>query len=215
MTTHAAATESLTLARRKRGLFNPATWLALGLAAAASLGTWQQVNRPVDVPNYVGDVGGVAFSDFHRGETPEANRFPTEQEIRGDLERVSNITSRIRTYTVQAGMPDVAKLAADYPLRVTLGSWLDRKIAADDTEVARLIDTANANQDVDRVLVGNEVLLRGDLTTEQLIAYINQVKGRVHVPVSTAEPWHVWIKHPELAASVDYITIHLLPYWEA
>ncbi len=36
----------------------------------------------------------------------------------------------------------------------------------------------------------------------------------MHVPVSTAEPWHVWLKHPELAASVDYITIHLLPYWE-
>ena len=102
----------------------------------------------------------------------------------------------------------------DYPLKVTLGSWLDRKFAADDTEVARLIETANANADVDRVLVGNEVLLRDDLSTSQLIGYIKQVKDAVHVPVSTAEPWHVWIKHPELAASVDYITIHLLPYWE-
>ena len=34
------------------------------------------------------------------------------------------------------------------------------------------------------------------------------------MPVSTAEPWHVWLAHPELAAAVDYITIHLLPYWE-
>ncbi len=64
------------------------------------------------------------------------------------------------------------------------------------------------------MLVGNEVLLRDDLTAPQLIAYIQEVKAGVHVPVSTAEPWHVWLKHPELAASVDYITIHLLPYWE-
>ena len=36
----------------------------------------------------------------------------------------------------------------------------------------------------------------------------------VRQPVSTAEPWHVWLAHPELAQAVDYITIHLLPYWE-
>ena len=214
MTTHVSAVAGLRQSRSKPNLFNPATWLALAVAAAGSFGVWDMANQPQTVPDYSGDIGGVAFSDFHRGETPEANRFPTEAEVRGDLQKVSGITDRIRTYTVQAGMPDVARLAADYPLRVTLGSWLDRKVAADDTEVARLIETANANPDVDRVLVGNEVLLRDDLSTAQLIGYINQVKHGVHVPVSTAEPWHVWLKHPELAASVDYITIHLLPYWE-
>ena len=214
MTTHQDATVGMHQARIRPRLFHPATLLALAAAATASFGLWDLTSQKVAVPDYIGQVGGVAFSDFHRGETPETGRFPTEHEIRGDLARVSDITGRIRTYTVQAGMPDVARLAADYPLKVTLGSWLDRKIDADDTEIGRLIETANANEDVDRVLVGNEVLLRGDLTAPQLIAYINQVRSRVHVPVSTAEPWHVWLKHPELAASVDYITIHLLPYWE-
>ena len=214
MTTHPAARESLHQSRIRPSLFHPATLLALGVAALGSFGLWDAANQPQPVPAYTGDIGGVAFSDYHRGETPEANRFPTPAEIRDDLAKVSGITGRIRTYTVQEGMPDVARLASDYPLKVTLGSWLDRKLAADDTEVTRLIETANANPNVDRVLVGNEVLLRDDLTTQQLIGYINEVKGRVHVPVSTAEPWHVWIKHPELAASVDYITIHLLPYWE-
>ena len=32
--------------------------------------------------------------------------------------------------------------------------------------------------------------------------------------MSTAEPWHVWIEHPELAEHVDYIAVHMLPYWE-
>ncbi len=188
--------------------------LALAAAAVASLGLWDVLNQPQPVPGYTGDIGGVAFSAYHRGETPEAHQFPTEAEIRDDLAKVSGITGRIRTYTVQEGMPDVARLASDFPLKVTLGSWLDRKMEDDDVEVSRLIETANANPNVDRVLVGNEVLLRADLTTQQLIGYINRVKRAVHVPVSTAEPWHVWIKHPELAASVDYITIHLLPYWE-
>ena len=214
MTTHADAGDTLSQTRIKPSLFHRTTLIALAMSAAASLGLWTATNQPHKVPAYAGDVAGLAFSPYHRGETPEANQFPTTAEIRDDLAKASAITGRIRTYTVQAGMPDMARLAADYPLQVTLGSWLDRKIAADDTEVARLIDTANANPNVDRVLVGNEVLLRDDLTTQQLIGYINQVKRAVHVPVSTAEPWHVWIKHPELAASVDYITIHLLPYWE-
>ncbi len=214
MTTHTAASENLQQSRIKPNLFHPATLLALGVAALGSLGVWDMTNQPKPVPNFTGEVAGLAFSPYHRGETPEANQFPTEAEIRDDLQKASEVTGRIRTYTVAGGMEDIPRLAADYPLQVTLGAWLDRKTGADDVEVKRVIQTANSNPNVDRVLVGNEVLLRTDLTTSQLIGYIDQVKRGVHVPVSTAEPWHVWIKHPELAASVDYITIHLLPYWE-
>ena len=64
------------------------------------------------------------------------------------------------------------------------------------------------------VIVGNESLLRGDLTVAELSAYLKRVRGKLGVPVTTAEPWHVWLKHPELARQVDYITVHLLPYWE-
>jgi len=214
MTTHALAAHTLRQTRPRKSLFNPATLLALGIAAAASFGVWDVTNQPVQVPDYVGDIGGVAFSPFHRGESPEAKRFPTSAEIRSDLEKASEITSRIRTYTVADGQDQIPRLAADYPLKVTLGSYINPNTAADEAEVKQLIKTANSNQNVDHVLVGNEVLLRADIPASQLISYINQVKRAVHVPVSTAEPWHVWLKHPELAASVDYITIHLLPYWE-
>ncbi len=214
MTTHASATAGLQQTRIRPSLFNPATLLALAVAAAGSLGLWSATNHKQAVPDFHGEVGGLAFSPYHRGETPEANQYPSTTEIRDDLAQAARITSRIRTYTVAGPMADIPALAADYPLRVTLGAWLDRHTAADDTETDRVIETANANPDVDHVLVGNEVLLREDLTAPQLIAYIAKVRAAVHVPVSTAEPWHVWIKHPELAASVDYITIHLLPYWE-
>jgi exo-beta-1,3-glucanase (GH17 family)/cellulose synthase/poly-beta-1,6-N-acetylglucosamine synthase-like glycosyltransferase len=166
------------------------------------------------VPDYTGDVAGLAFSPYQRGESPEDNRFATPAEIRADLEKASQITGRIRTYTVAHGQDAIPRLAADYPLEVTLGSYINRDTAGDQAELRRLIEVANDSQNVDRVLVGNEVLLRADLTPAQLIAYIERVKAGVHVPVSTAEPWHVWIAHPELANAVDYITIHLLPYWE-
>ncbi len=214
MTTHASATNTLHQSRIKPRLFNPATLFALAVAAAGSLGLWNVTNHKQAVPDFTGEVSGLAFSPYQRGQTPEHNDYPSTDQVRADLAVAAKITSRIRTYTVAGPMADIPALAADFPLKVTLGAWLDRKIPHDNTEIDRLIETANANPDVDRVLVGNEVLLRDDLTTPQLIAYIAKVRAGVHVPVSTAEPWHVWIKHPELAASVDYITIHLLPYWE-
>jgi exo-beta-1,3-glucanase (GH17 family)/cellulose synthase/poly-beta-1,6-N-acetylglucosamine synthase-like glycosyltransferase len=212
MTAHATA--SLQTKQPKKSLFNPATLLALGLAGAASFGMWDYANQPVDMPGFSGEVGGVAFSPFHRGETPEAHQFPTTAEIRADLQKASDITGRIRTYSLDGTLADIPRLAADYPLQVTLGAWIDKKPAADEAQVKSLIETANANPNVDRVMVGNEVLLREDIPASQLIHYIKEAKAGVHVPVSTAEPWQVWIQHPELAASVDFITIHLLPYWE-
>ncbi len=212
MTAHATA--SLQTRQPKKSLFNPATLLALGVAAAASFGVWDYANQPVDVPGFSGTVGGVAFSPFHRGETPELHQFPTTSEIRSDLQKASDITGRIRTYSLAGTLAEIPRLAADYPLQVTLGAWIDKKAGGDEAEVKRLIETANANPNVDRVMVGNEVLLREDVPASQLIHYIQEAKAGVHVPVSTAEPWQVWIQHPELAASVDYITIHLLPYWE-
>ena len=214
MTTHQDVTASLHQSRRRHSFFNPATLLALGLTAAASLSVWTAENQPQSAPAYTGDVGGLAFSPFYRGETPEALQFPSEGEIRRDLAIASRYTSQIRTYNLEGSLAEIPRLAADYPLKVTLGAWLDGKPAADEAEVQRMITTANENQNVKRVMVGNEVLYRADLTVPQLIHYIQEARAGVHVPVSTAEPWHVWLKHPELAASVDYITVHLLPYWE-
>jgi hypothetical protein len=76
------------------------------------------------------------------------------------------------------------------------------------------VQVAREARNVDRVLVGNEAVLRGDLTPAQMVGYLESVRRQVRQPVSTAEPWHVWVDHPELGQAVDFITIHLLPYWE-
>jgi Glycosyl hydrolases family 17 len=58
------------------------------------------------------------------------------------------------------------------------------------------------------------VLLRGELSSAQLAGYLHEVRAAVNVPVTYADVWEFWLRHPELASSVDYITIHILPYWE-
>ena len=57
-------------------------------------------------------------------------------------------------------------------------------------------------------------MLRRDVTEEQLIDYIREVKKRQWRPVGTSETWDIWLTHPELIDEVDFIGVHILPYWE-
>ena len=200
---------------QRRGWASFSSWgTALGVGVVA-FGLWAGFNRPAtNIAPYTGEIGGFAFSPFHKGENPQEGVYPTPAQIKADLELAARHTHNIRTYTVEGDLGQIPALAKDMGLNVTLGAWLDRHPQANATELAKVVQVANANTDVKQVMVGNETILRGDLTVPQLIADIQQVKRQVHVPVSTAEPWHVWLKHPQLANSVDFITVHLLPYWE-
>jgi glucan 1,3-beta-glucosidase len=64
------------------------------------------------------------------------------------------------------------------------------------------------------VVVGNEVLLRGEMTTSDLAAHIRSVKSQVAVPVTYADVWEFWLRNREIYEAVDFVTIHILPYWE-
>ncbi len=55
---------------------------------------------------------------------------------------------------------------------------------------------------------------REDIGVQRLIKMIQKVKRQVSVPVTTGEIYSVWLDHPELVSSVDYIAAHILPYWE-
>ena len=63
-------------------------------------------------------------------------------------------------------------------------------------------------------MVGNEVLLRGEMTTSDLAANIRAVKPQVTVPVTYADVWEFWLRNREIYDAVDFVTIHILPYWE-
>lgn len=199
------------------GRFSPGAVLGAFLiavfAAAANFGGWAWLNQPQSAPEYPEKVWGMAYSGFQRHQSPLKNRFPSEDELAADLKLLSRYAKRIRTYSVTEN-GEVLPLARELGLKVAAGAWLDRRRENNDYEVAALIRAAKNFRAVDSVIVGNETLLRGDLTVKELTRYLKTVKRKVRVPVSTAEPWHIWLKHPELARHVDFITVHLLPYWE-
>jgi exo-beta-1,3-glucanase (GH17 family)/cellulose synthase/poly-beta-1,6-N-acetylglucosamine synthase-like glycosyltransferase len=199
----------------RKGFASPGSWAAALGAGLIAFGLWAGANRPAtDIPPYRGEIGGFAFSPFHAGESPQTGDYPSVGEIRSDLQLAAKHTHNIRTYTVEGDLGQIPALAEGMGLNVTLGAWLDRHPDANQAELAKVVQIANANPDVKQIMVGNETILRDDMTVPALMADIRLVKSETHVPVSTAEPWHVWLHHPELANSVDFITVHLLPYWE-
>ena len=192
------------------------TLLALLLIAALHGAAWFAWNRPAAPPDWRGQVNGFAFAPYQRGQSAEDGDWPTAEQIAADLRVVAPLTRRIRTYTVDGGFDRIPAIARQQglDLRVTLGAWLDGRVERDAAELKRLAAAARA-RNVDMLMVGNEAVLRGDLTPAKLAADIRQVRAMgVRQPISTAEPWHVWLAHPKLAQAVDVITIHLLPYWE-
>ncbi len=201
--------------KTRQGWASASSWAAAIGAGVIALGLWAGANRPVtDIAPYHGEIGGYAFSPFQQGESPQDGAYPSPAQIKSDLSLVARHTHNIRTYTVQGDLGQIPALAEGMGLNITLGAWLDRHPDANARELAKVVQVANANPDVKQIMVGNETILRGDTTVPQLMAEIREVRAHTSVPVSTAEPWHVWLRHPELANSVDFITVHLLPYWE-
>lgn len=188
----------------------------LALAALANYAVWRAPNLPVDIPPPAETkIASVSFAPFRDGQSPLTQTYPMPAEIAQDMRAIAGQVSGIRTYTSLEGMQVVPQLAQKHGLKVSMGAWLSKKPEVNEAEIASLIDLANRYPDtISRVIVGNEVLLRKELTPQELGAYIDRVRAAVRQPVAYADVWEFWLKYPEMAEHVDIVAIHLLPYWE-
>ncbi|WP_255367208.1 glycosyltransferase family 2 protein [Dyella sp. OK004] len=178
-----------------------------------NIGLWWWSNLPHGPEDWKGPIGGFALSAFQRYQNPLKNDFPSEDEIEGDLKLISRYTPRIRTYSMLQNA-QAYRLAEKEDLDVLAGAWIDRRLDNNELELQALIAQARRYPNsITRVIVGNEVLFRNDIPPEQLMAYADRARAALKQPVSIAEPWHIWAKYPELADHVDFITVHLFPYW--
>jgi exo-beta-1,3-glucanase (GH17 family) len=194
----------------------PAFMLAAAVAILISLG-WSWPNRPQDPP---GAVPGEKFESLsyepcRPGESPLNETYSTTAEVDADLALLAKHATAVRTYAAIKGDYDIAPIAKKHGLKLWQGIWVGADLARNERELARGIAQARAYPDtITRVVVGNEVLLRRDLTPAALIAYIERVRAAVKQPVAYADVWDFWKQFPEVANHVDIMLIHLLPYWE-
>lgn len=195
-------------------MFNKANVVITITIAILTVSIWAFFNRPESEPPWPRKIQGFCYSPFREDQSPFTGIFPTDAQIDSDLSLLAKKTHAVRTYSMEQTIVDVPRIAKKYGLNVALGAWIGNDPERNKQEIDLLIKTATENHNVVRAIVGNEVILRGDVPMSDFLPYLIKVRKALNIPVSTTEPWHVWIKHPELAENVDYIGIHLLPYWE-
>ncbi len=159
----------------------------------------------------------ISYSPFR---FPDLNPFNyqasvSEAQIEADLRLLKPLTNCVRTYGLAQGLDQVPAVAQRLGMRVKLGVWITREAAHNERELTKGLALASAyRKTVDLLIVGNEVLLRRELTAEQLAAMLTRAKASSAVPVSYADVWEFWQRNSALGAHVDVITLHILPYWE-
>jgi exo-beta-1,3-glucanase (GH17 family)/cellulose synthase/poly-beta-1,6-N-acetylglucosamine synthase-like glycosyltransferase len=185
------------------------------LIAVLTISAWWILNRPNEEPAWPTRIQGFSFSPMRAEHDPSQKRFPSVEDIDADLALLKGRAHAVRSYTVESTLAEIPRLAAQYDLNVTIGAWIGDDPEANETELGRLREILSKGyRNLVRVMVGNEAILRDDVEVMELVAYLDRVRQLTWLPVSTAEPWHVWLKYPKLVEHVDFITIHLLPYWE-
>ena len=181
---------------------------------ALTIMAWALYNQPEREPAWPERIQGFAFSPYQSNQAPTWNKHPRIEDIESDLQLLAGKTNAIRTYTVEKTLGQIPRLAAKYGINVAVGAWVDANEEKTKNEIRDMLNISVRSRNVVRIIVGNEVLLRGDIPVEKLIEYLDMVRSQTDIRVSTAEPPHIWKKYPELVDHVDYIAVHLLPYWE-
>jgi glucan 1,3-beta-glucosidase len=158
----------------------------------------------------------VSYAPFRDAQTPLSPETQISgEQIAEDLAQLAKISDCVRTYSIENGLDQVPGLAAKVGLKVIQGIWLGSNRFKNLAQISTVVGlTKQYPAVISAVVVGNEVLLRGEMTTADLAATIRSVKSQVKVPVTYADVWEYWLRNREIYDAVDFVTIHILPYWE-
>ncbi len=192
--------------------------MLVSLGAIAALWSW--LATPISLSRAPIDPGAkllcVSYAPFRDDQSPleSITQVPLSQ-IETDLAQLAKITDCVRTYSIENGLDQVPSVAAKVGLKVMQGIWLGSNRLKNQFQVSTAVRLTKEYPDViTSVIVGNEVLLRGEMTSSDLAAIIRSVKAQVSVPVTYADVWEFWLRNREIYDAVDFVTIHILPYWE-
>jgi exo-beta-1,3-glucanase (GH17 family) len=205
------------LAERHPTVSALAHFAATALAIAVA---WWWLGKPVQLPPSPLANGGklscISYAPFRDGQDPLVpGTMVSAEQIDEDLTLLSRYTDCIRTYSNANGLAQIPAIARRHGLKMLMGLWLANKAPFNRQQIATAIDLAKTYPDViTAVVVGNEVLLRGEMSATDLGAIIREVKSQVSMPVTYADVWEFWLRYSDLKKDVDFVTIHILPYWE-
>ncbi len=157
-------------------------------------------------------IHGTSFSPYIEGQGPGTQLG--EAQIRERLSVIQPYVRWIRSFSCTEGNELIPQIAAENGLKTMVGVWLDDDKEHNEKELANAIDVAKAGH-ANILAVGNEVLLRGDLTEDELIDYIDHAKQAVpDIEVGYVDAYFKFAVHPRVAEACDVILANCYPFWE-
>jgi glucan 1,3-beta-glucosidase len=199
-------------------LRTPLAFLLISLGAIVAV--WWWLATPITLTRAPIDPDAkllcVSYAPFRGNQTPlSPTTHVSAEQIAQDLAQLAKISDCVRTYSIENGLDQVPELAAKAGLKVIQGIWLGSNRLKNLTQISTAVRlTKEYPATITSLVVGNEVLLRGEMTQSDLAATIRSVKAQVAVPVTYADVWEFWLRNREVYEVVDFVTIHILPYWE-
>jgi len=157
-------------------------------------------------------IHGLCFSPYLEGQQPGSQIG--EAQIRERMAIIRPHTRWVRSFSCTDGHEQTPRIAHEMGLKTLVGAWLgpDREINA--REIAGAIAVAQAGH-ADIVAVGNEVLLREDLSEDELIDHIRRTKAALPgVPMGYVDAYFLFEKHPRVTAECDVVMTNCYPFWE-
>jgi exo-beta-1,3-glucanase (GH17 family) len=203
---------------------NPQTTMArfVGLFVATAIAiaaAWWWLGAPIALPPSAADPGRIpclSYAPFRADQSPLiASTHVEASQIEEDLAKLAGLTGCVRTYSIENGLDQVPAIAERLGLKLLQGLWLGNDRQKNRVQIDQTVALARRHPGtITGIVVGNEVLLRGELPAEELAGIMAEVKAASGIPVTYADVWEFWLRNRELADAADFITIHVLPYWE-
>jgi glucan 1,3-beta-glucosidase len=190
------------------------------LVAAIVAGGWWWLGQAVAMPPSPLSPGEklycVSYAPFRGQQTPlDSSTRIDPAQIDQDLAQLSRLANCVRSYSIEHGLDRIAEIAKRHGLKVIQGLWLSSDTEKNRQQIEGVIALAKRFPDViQSIVVGNEVLLRGEMSVADLTNIVRGVKAQVSIPVTYADVWEFWLRSRDLVGAVDFVTIHILPYWE-
>jgi len=157
-------------------------------------------------------IHGISFSPYVEGQGPGTQL--SEAQIRERLAIIQPYVRWVRTFSCSEGNELIPGIAAENGLKTMVGVWLDDNLGQNETELANAIEIAKAGH-ANILAVGNEVLLRGELTEDQLLDYIGRVKQAVpDIDVGYVDAYFEFVDHPRVTEACDVLFANCYPFWE-
>lgn len=153
---------------------------------------------------------GICYGGFRDGQNPITGIFPSEAEVRDDMQLIKNCPA-IRIYGCQ-DPGNYVNVANDFGIQVLVGAWLDSNLLKNKKEINKISQIANNVSNIKAILAGNRVLTSKFFSVEQTIDYIKIFQKLFKYEISTSEKWKVWLDTPKLAKQADFIGLFIFPF---